>query len=85
MNYFIMALPPVAAIIIFLIALKNGIHKQALIVTVGITMVVTMFTMKYLSWYGVICIGAGALALIYVVICLVLSIVERRDDKEGDR
>ncbi|SCJ82569.1 Uncharacterised protein [uncultured Eubacterium sp.] len=82
MSYIIFFLPPVAAMIVLLIAIKNGFNKQAFVVSAGITMVINMFAIHKLTWYGLICTLTVPLAAIYVLICLWLSIRERRSDRE---
>lgn len=78
MREFFIFLAPVAAIIVLLVALKKGFNKSAFIVSAGITMVINMLLMEKLSIYGFICCLTIPLAVIYVLICLALSIMERR-------
>ncbi len=76
-----MFLPPFLAIAVLVTAIINGFNKQAFFVAAGITMVINMFAMHYLTLYGFLCTLTIPLAGIYVAICLVLSIRERRDNK----
>lgn len=78
MREFFIFLAPVAAVIVLLIALKKGFNRQAFIVSAGITMVINMLLMERLSMYGFIFFLTVPLAVIYVVICLVLSLVENK-------
>ncbi len=78
MREFFIFLAPVAAVIVLLIALKKGFNRQAFIVSAGITMVINMLLMERLSMYGFIFFLTVPLAVIYVVICLVLSLVEKK-------
>lgn len=71
-------IPPIAAIIVLIVAIKNGFNKQAFFVAAGITMLINMFTMHDATWYGFLCTLTIPLAGIYVLICLVLSIREHR-------
>ena len=80
-SYFLLFLPPFLAIAVLVAALKNGFHKGAFFVSAGVTMVIAMFLMDKVSLYGLLCIITIPLATIYVVICLVLSLLERRRDK----
>lgn len=82
MSYIVFFLPPVVAVIVLIIAVKNGFNKQAFMVSVGITMVINMFALNKLTWYGLLCTLTVPLAAIYVLICLWLSIKERRNDRE---
>lgn len=79
MTYFLIFLPPVAAVAVLLVALKKGFNKQAFVVAAGIAMVIAMFAMHKLTLYGLICVLTIPLAVIYVAICLVLSLLERRE------
>lgn len=78
----ILLVPPLAAIIVLIVAIKNGFNKQAFFVSAGITMLINMFTMHNATWYGFLCTLTIPLAGIYVLICLALSIKERRGGKE---
>lgn len=78
MREFFIFLAPVAAVIVLLIALKKGFNRQAFIVSAGITMVINMLLMERLSMYGFIFFLTVPLAVIYVVICLVLCLVEKK-------
>lgn len=82
MSYIIFFLPPAVAVIVLLIAIKNGFNKQAFMVAAGITMVINMFAIQRLTLYGLLCTLTVPLAAIYVLICLWLSIRERREDRE---
>lgn len=77
-----MLLPPAAAVIILIVAIKKGFNKQAFFVSAGVTMLINMFTMHDATWYGFLCTLTIPLAGIYVMICLGLSIKERRDGNE---
>lgn len=78
MSYIVFFLPPLVAVIVLLVAMKNGFNKQAFMVSAGITMVINMFGLYKLTWYGLICTVTVPLAAVYVLICLWLSIKERR-------
>lgn len=82
MSYILFFLPPVVAVAVLLVAIKNGFNKQAFMVSAGITMVINMFAMHKLTWYGLLCTLTIPLAAIYVLICLWLSVKERRGDRE---
>lgn len=82
MSYILFFLPPAAAVIVLIAALKSGFNKQAFLVSAGITMVINMFAIHSLSWYGLLCTLTLPLAGIYVAICLVLSLREHRGGKE---
>jgi hypothetical protein len=75
-NYLTMMLLPVVSVLVVIIAIKKDFQKPVFFVSVGVTMVIDMFLMKYLSltMYGFICILTVPLAVIYVLICLFLSI-----------
>lgn len=77
MSYGLFLLP-LLALIVLLIAIKNGFNKSAFIVSLGATMVINMFALHHLTWYGFLCTLTVPLAGLYVVICLALSIQERR-------
>lgn len=78
----LLLLPPAAAVIILIVAIKKGFNKQAFFVSAGVTMLINMFTMHDATWYGFLCTLTIPLAGIYVMICLGLSIKERRDGNE---
>lgn len=82
MQYLLLFLPPAAAVAVLVIALRKGFNKQAFFVSAGITMVINMFAVHRLTIYGLICTLTLPLAGIYVAICLVLSVLERRSGKE---
>ncbi len=75
-------LPPIVAITVLVVAIKKGFNKQAFVVSAGVTMLISMFTMHNATWYGFICTLTIPLAGIYVAICLGLSIKERRGGGE---
>lgn len=79
MAYVLMFLPPVAAIIILIVAIKKGFNKEAFFVSAGITMVINMFALNKLTIYGLLCTLTIPLSAIYVIICLFLSLREHRD------
>ena len=78
MGYLLFFLPPALVLIVFIAAMKHGFNKAAFFVSVGITMIINMFAIHHLTWYGLLCTLTIPLAGIYVVICLVLSIQEHR-------
>lgn len=82
MSYILLFLPPAAAVIVLLAAMKSGFNKQAFMVSAGITMVFNMFMLHKLTLYGLLCTLTVPLAAIYVLLCLWLSIRERRGDRE---
>ena len=65
MSYIVFFLPPVVAVIVLLVAIKNGFNKQAFMVSAGITMVINMFAMHKLTWYGLLCTLTVPLAAAY--------------------
>jgi len=78
MGYVLFFLPPALALIAFIAAIKRGFNKAAFFVSAGITMIINMFAIHSLTWYGLICTLTIPFAGIYIVICLVLSIQEHR-------
>lgn len=80
MSYILLFLPPVVAVAVLLVAIKNGFNKQAFMVSAGITMVINMFALSRLTLYGLLCTLTIPLAAIYVLLCLWLSIRERRGE-----
>ena len=85
MRGILLLIPPAVAIAVLVIAIKKGFNKQAFMVSAGITMVINMFTIHNATWYGLMCTLTVPLAGIYVLICLFLSVMERRGDKDGDK
>lgn len=78
MREFFIFLAPIVAIAVLVIEFKKGFNKQALIVSAGITMVINMLLMERLSLYGFLFFLTVPLALIYIAICLILSVLERK-------
>lgn len=83
MRGILLLIPPAAAIIVLVIAIKSGFNKQVFMVSAGITMVINMFTIHTATWYSLICTLTIPLAAIYVVLALILSLIERRKGDPG--
>ena len=72
--------PIIISVIVLIYALRRSFNKRALIVSAAITMVVEMMMMKNNdTWYVFLFSLTVPLAVSYVAICLVLSIMERRE------
>lgn len=82
MKYYLMLLLPIIAIIILIVAIRKGFSKQAFFVAAGITMVINMFAIHYVTWYGLLCTITIPFAAIYVLICLFISIKTHRNNKD---
>lgn len=72
--------PIIISVIVLIYALRRSFNKRALVVSAAITMVVEMLMMKNNdTWYVFLFSLTVPLAVSYVAICLVLSIMERRE------
>lgn len=72
--------PIIISVIVLIYALRRSFNKRALIVSAALTMITEMMMMKNNnSWYVLLFSLTVPLAISYVVICLVLSIMERRE------
>ena len=72
--------PIIISVIVLIYALRRSFNKRALIVSAAITMVVEMMMMMMKNndtWYVFLFSLTVPLAVSYVAICLVLSVLER--------
>lgn len=74
--------PIIVSIVALIVDFKKGINKKALIVSAMFAMVAEMFAMKYIAgtWYILVFSLIVPLAVVYTLICLYLSLKERKKD-----
>ena len=70
--------PIIISVIVLIYALRKSFNKRALIVSAAMTMITEMMMMKNNdTWYVFLFSLTVPMAASYVIICLVLSVLER--------
>lgn len=84
MMYCLLSIPPLVAMIAFMISLKYSKNKSAMIVAAAFTMVISMFALEKLSTFGAFSFIAIAFVLSYFVISLFAYLKEEKKECEPE-